>query len=270
MAVKIIRKWRWNKEFACIHCGCVDDIMKHSKLRNGIFRYFCSNCGKTFTDLTATIFEKSKIPLWKWLYALIILLEKTACLSAAELSRNLEISYPSAWKMLHKLRKLLRSNAQYQILSGIIESDEAWFTKKEGSQIVLGMVERDGRVQFYPIIDRKEDQLLYPHYWYVERGSIVMTDSHSSYGGLSSRFTHHWINHSTKQWKWRDVYTNTIEGVWGMIKGVIRTIHHGVSKKHLMSYLSLFAFKYNNRHHSIHQKLSLLMHLICQPRSCLY
>lgn len=230
-AARIIRKLHWNEQLHCPHCGCVNDITKHSKMKNGVFRYFCTNCSKTFTDLTGTIFEKTKVPLWKWLYGLIMLFESTGCLSAAQLSRNIEVSYPTAWNMLKKLRKTLKSEKYKDKLYGVIESDEAWISHKDNQQIVLGMVERDGRVKMFPILDRKEDQLYYPHVWHVEKGSIVCTDSHPSYGALSVYYTHHWINHSIGEWTRNHIWTNTIEGIWGQLKGIIRTIHHGIKKK---------------------------------------
>lgn len=269
-AAKIIRKLHWNKQIYCPHCGCVNDIRKHSKMKNGIFRYFCENCSNTFTDLTGTVFEKTKVPLWKWIYCLIILFESTGCLSAAQLSRNIKVSYPTAWKMLKKLRKYVKSEQYTGKLYGIIESDEAWISHKDNQQIVLGMVERDGKVKMFPILDRKEDQLYYPHLRYVEKGSIVCTDSHASYGALSVHYEHHWINHSIGEWTRNQIWTNTIESVWGMLKGIIRTIHHGIKKKYIDEYLALFCFKYNNRTKSVNEKFTKLLHLICQPRYCLY
>ena len=270
MAIKIIRKVHWKEKRCCPYCGCINNIRKHSRMKNGVYRYFCDNCSKTFTDLTGTIFAKSKVSLWKWVYGLIMLLESTGSISAAELSRNINVSYPTAWNMLRRIRKFVHDQ-QYDIkLFGVIESDEAWISHKDNQQIVLGIVEREGKVRFFPILDRKEDQLLFPHYWFVKKGSIVCTDSHSSYGALGIHYTHHWVNHSIGEWKRNHIWTNTIEGVWSMLKGIIRTIHHGIKKKYMPYYFSLFSFQYNNRHLSIHYKFFTLLHHICQPRYCLY
>jgi transposase-like protein len=270
MAARMIRKMQWKDHLSCPHCGCINDILKHSVLKNGIFRYFCLNCSKYFNDLNGTIFEKTKVPLWKWLYGLTLLLEATGSISAAELSRNIQVSYPTAWKMLKKIREA-QINKQFGLkFSGIIESDEAWISHGKNQQILLGLVERAGKVQFFCIEDRKEDQLIAPHLWYVKPGSMVCTDSHASYNGLFPRFIHHTVNHSIGEFKRNHIWTNTIEGVWSMLKGILRTIHHGVSKKYLKSYYSLFAFNYNHRNLSISQKFSLLLKSSCQPLACLY
>ena len=270
LAGKIMRKLHWDGQRCCPHCGCIDGIIKHQKLKDGIYRYFCGNCDRTFTDLTGTVFEKSKVSLWKWIYGLILLIESTGSISAAELSRNIEVSYTTAWKMLRKIRHCIEVNQLDTKLNGIIESDEAWISHKDNQQIVLGMVERQGKVRFCPILDRKEDQLIYPHYWYVKKGSMVFTDGLISYSALGVDYTHLWVNHSAKEFKRNDVWTNTIEGVWSMLKGIIRTIHHGIKKKYLTKYLALFAFNYNNRHLPLNDKFQLLFKYLCQPRYCLY
>lgn len=269
-AARILRKVQWKGQKYCPYCACVENIRTHEKYKNGIYRYFCENCDKTFTDLTGTIFAKTKVPLWKWIYGLILLIESTGCLSGAELSRNIEVSYPTAWKMLRKLRNYLREEQFKGKLKGVVESDEAWISHKENQQVVMGMVERGGKVKIFPVIDRTIDSLCNPHKLHVAAGSIVMTDSLASYGGLSYEFTHHWVNHSIGEFKRNHIWTNTIESVWSQLKGVIRTIHHGIKKKYLTNYLALFCFKYNHRHLSHDQKLMTLLNLICQPRYCLY
>jgi transposase-like protein len=270
MAVQIIRKLRWKGQVACPDCGCVNDISPHSILNNAVRRYFCANCPRTFTDLTGSIFEKTKIPIWKWIYGLIILLESTGSLSAAELSRNIEVSYPTALKMLRKMRNSLEDERFEGMLKGICESDEAWISHKKNQQIMLGIVEREGRVKLFPIMDRSDTSLYFPHRKYVEKGTMVCTDSLSTYQTLNHRYIHHSVNHSANEFAWRDVHTNTIEGVWSMLKGIIRTIHHGVWKKHLQGYCNLFSFMYSNRKSSLSQKFNLLISKFCQPRYCLY
>jgi len=270
IATRILRKLRWNKQIYCPYCGCIDDIKPHSNLKNGLKRYFCDNCMKTFTDLTGTIYEKTKVSLWKWVYGLIILLESTGSLSAAELSRNIEVSYPTALKMMRKIRKTLENDRFEGMLKGVCESDEAWISHKKNQQILLGTVERDGRLKLFPIIDRSDTSLYFPHRKYVEKGSMVCTDSLSTYNNLNHRYIHHTVNHSVGEFAWRHVHTNTIEGVWSMLKGIIRTIHHGVWKRYLQGYCDLFVFMYSHRSLSISEKLNLLISKSCQPRYCLY
>jgi transposase-like protein len=269
-AVRIFRKLRWKPKLHCVYCGCVDDIRTHSLMKSGLKRYFCPHCGKTFSDTTGTVFSKSRIPMWKWMYVLIILFESTASLSAAEAGRAVKVSYPTALRMMRRIRNSFQMDQFEGKLRGIIESDEGWFSHKDNQQILEGIVERGGSVKFFEVMDRTEISLCFPHWKYVEKGSMVCTDSLASYASLGINYTHHWVNHSKGEFAWRDVHTNTIEGVWGMLKGIIRTIHHGVRKKYLMEYAQLFAFMYSNRLRTVHEKFNLLFHKLCQPRYCLY
>jgi hypothetical protein len=225
---------------------------------------------KTFTDLTRTIYAKTKVPLWKWVYGLTILLESTGSLSAAELSRNIEVSYPTALKMMRKIRSSLEDDRYKGQLKGICESDESWISHKKNQQILMGTVERNGSVRFFPILDRSDTSLYFPHLKYVKKGSMVCTDGLSTYNNLNHRYIHHSVNHSIGEFAWNHIHTNTIEGVWGMLKGIIRTIHHGVWKKYLQGYCDLFSFMYSNRFISIYERLNLLISKSCQPRYCLY
>lgn len=244
--------------------------MTHSISKFHVKRYKCGHCIKTFSDTSGTIFARSKVPLKKWIYVLITLLNATGSLSAAEVGRELSISYKTAHGMLKKIRESLWYENLHGQLKGVVESDEAWVSKKLNQQILLGMVERGGAVKISPIIDRSEVSLYYPHKRFVKRGSVVCTDGHMSYVALGIEYIHHSVNHSIGQFAWHDVTTNTIEGVWSMLKGVLRTIHHGVSKVHLMSYCDLFSFIYSNRNNSFTYTFNLLFSRLCQPRYCTY
>lgn len=270
-ALQTFKKLRWKGQIACIHCGCVERITTYSVATNGVKRYFCPHCTKTFTDLSGTLFSKTKIPLWKWIYVLITLLESTGSLSSAETARMIQVSYPTAWRMMRKLRKACHDEPFLRKLRGVVESDEAWFSHKGNQTVLLGMVERDGALKMFPIQDRTVDSLCGPHKLHVEKGSMVCTDSHTGYNGLNyGDYIHHFVNHSIGEFAWNHIHSNTIEGVWSMLKGIIRTIHHGVSKKHFLGYCHLFTFMYSNRKKSIHEKFTLLFGKFCQPRYCLY
>lgn len=55
-----------------------------------------------------------------------------------------------------------------------------------------------------------------------------------------------------------NAHTNTIEGFWSLVKRGIGGVYHSVSAKHLQSYLSEYAWRYNRRHDGS-QKFSALL-----------
>jgi transposase-like protein len=76
--------------------------------RPGVYQCNEPDCRRQFTVTVNTVFERSKIPLTKWLAALFLLTASKKGVSAHQIHRSLEISYKSAWFMMHRLREALR------------------------------------------------------------------------------------------------------------------------------------------------------------------
>lgn len=67
--------------------------------------YRCNECREDFTVRTGTIFERSHIPLHKWIYAMYLLMTARKGISSLQLSKEIGITQKSAWFMLHRLRE---------------------------------------------------------------------------------------------------------------------------------------------------------------------
>jgi len=227
-------------------------------------RYKCFKCKKTFNDLTGTIFSNSRISLWKWLYTVFEFSQKKA-ISAKELHEKIGVSYPTALKMLRKIRAHLLEMTEGVRLEGTVEADEAWTTKV----IIQGIVEREGKLTIEIIDNLKEATLQKQIRDKVERGSKIITDDRIGYYGLQIGYEHEKVNHSqTFVNPVNRAHTNTIEGVWSHLKRLLGTIYHGVWKKYLKYYLAEFVYRYNYR--NVPNLFSHLTYLIFSPRYCLY
>jgi transposase-like protein len=118
----------------CPHCGAIEnDVTKldGSKHRPGLFQ--CNQCREQFTVTVGTVFERSKLPLSKWLAALFLLTASKKGVSAHQIHRSLGISYKSSWFMMHRLREAMRSGG-LEPLGGkakVVEADETYFGKAE-------------------------------------------------------------------------------------------------------------------------------------------
>lgn len=246
-AITLLRNMTKRFKKCCPFCGILNHLEIHHTDRRGILTYRCTLCGKTFSELYGTIFYRSKIPLWKWCYALCRWASSTGSISSAEIGRELGLSHPAAWKMMMKIRKELAKYISKEQLKDVVEADEAWFGKKENQDIIFGLVERKKRrLKLYSIPNVKEETLYPLVKKHVEKESRFMTDQRVSYAATSIYYHHQTVNHSKKEFAREDVHTNTIEQIWGWIKGIIRTIHHGISKKYRAFYLAQFIFRYEN------------------------
>jgi transposase-like protein len=148
----------WPNGVTCPTCSGQDRITT----RKGGF-YRCNQCKLDFTVRTATIFERSHVPLHKWIHAMYLLVTSRKGISSMQLAKEIGITQKSAWFVLQRLREACGNDPT--VLNGIIEVDECYVGGKEsnkhahkkthlgrggvGKTAVIGMRERGGRTPGY-------------------------------------------------------------------------------------------------------------------------
>jgi len=100
--------------------------------------YEC-RCGQQASLTAGTIMHGSHTPLRKWLWAIYMAASDKRGVSALRLQKELGVSYPAAWLMLHKIRHGMGERDDQYLLSGIVETDETYVGgKKEGGKCGRG------------------------------------------------------------------------------------------------------------------------------------
>jgi transposase-like protein len=257
----------WPNGPVCPHCGVEGD---HYKLEGKSTRpglYKCSDCREPFTVTVGTVFERSKIPLNKWLLAVYLLCSSKKGMSSHQLHRTLGVTYKTAWFMTHRIREAFGPMG-FDMLGGggsIVEADETyWGTSKEaiakqkkrGKKLMGGhhkmkifaLVERGGNVRTFQVKDVNAMTLKDKLTRHVDKNTRLMTDEALFYKQTGKRFaSHEAVNHSEYEYSRGDVTTNSVEGYFSILKrGLIGTYHH-VGEQHLQRYVNEFDFRYNNR-----------------------
>src|SRR5207253_10000247 len=99
--------------------------MKGKSTRPGVYK--CKDCRKQFTATVGTLYERSHIPLHKWLLATRLMAASKKGMSSLQLQRMLGLgSYRSAWFMCHRIRESMKP-AKVGPIGGhnkVVESDE--------------------------------------------------------------------------------------------------------------------------------------------------
>ena len=106
------KRWGSEKTPACPHCGSVGVyIHADEKL------FSCSDCKKQFTVRIGTIFEDSRLPLFKWFIAIYLFTSLKKGISSIQLSKYINVTQKTAWFMLHRIREVMDNNFQEQRLN---------------------------------------------------------------------------------------------------------------------------------------------------------
>jgi transposase-like protein len=251
---------RWSDGVTCPHCGSVNVHRMGGKTQAGMF--LCNDCRDKFTVRTGTVFERSHIPLHKWLMATHIMAASKKSVSALQLQRMLGLgSYRTAWFMCHRIRESMKP-AKVGPLGGkgrVVESDEtviggkaknrAYAKKKPKKNIVVTLVERDGDSHSFRVANVKADTLHATIGRLVDRKSNFVTDEHPSYQAFGFAFaTHTTVNHAANEYVWADyAHVNNAEARFSLMKRAITGAHHSISEAHLPRYLTEWDFKWNTR-----------------------
>jgi transposase-like protein len=243
----------WPNGTTCPTCSGQDRITTR---KGGYYR--CNKCKLDFTVRTGTIFERSHVPLHKWVYAMYLVVTARKGISSMQLAKEIGITQKSAWFVLQRLREACAGKMDK--LSGIIEVDETYVggieaNKHEskklnmgrgtvGKKAVIGLRERGGRTIAMPIDKTDKETLQNAIYDNVELGSTLMTDEAVAYKGLVV-LQHESVNHLAGEYARGAVSTNGIESVWALLKRGIYGTWHQVSTKHLARYVDEVAFRLN-------------------------
>jgi len=117
---------RWPDGATCPACG---EAARIGIRKDGFYR--CNACLTDFTVRTNTIFERSKVPLHKWLYAMYLLVTSRKGISSLQLAKQIGVTQKTAWFMLGRLREACGNDPNE--LAGIVEIDECYIGGKEAT-----------------------------------------------------------------------------------------------------------------------------------------
>ena len=113
----------WPVERCCNHCGSLST----SEAPNAKpMPYWCKDCRSYFSVRTGTPIAHSKVSFRKWSIAIYICLTSLKSVSSMKLHRDIQVSQPTAWFMLHRIREAWGDEPSGDF-AGPVEVDESYF-----------------------------------------------------------------------------------------------------------------------------------------------
>ncbi len=257
---------RWPNGVICPLCGGSENARPLNGESMGPGWYYCSDCRGKFTVRVGTVYERSHIPLHKWLLGFRLMASSKKGISAHQLHRTLGITYKSAWFMCHRIREAMKEDSPKPLGGGgkVVEVDETFIGKPDTvfvtgkgwqslkayhtKQKVISLVERGGKVRSIKVNDLSAATVRKVLFENVALDSRLHTDEAAHYRKPGKQFAaHERVNHSAKEYARGDVTTNTVEGYFGIFKRGMKGVYQHCGEQHLQRYLVEFDFRYSNR-----------------------
>ena len=276
----------------CPKCGGIVIYRRHGDHTSGLryrrhgdratgLRYHCDECNSTFSIKVGTIFQSTKLSLRIWFAAIWLVINNKKSVSASMLSRELGITYATAWHLRMKLRKILPQSLEVRSSPEPVQVDAAYLGgrlrwighrtedtglsyRRHGDRAtrfrylrnkvsVLGLATSDN--MYMRVINEGSWKNIRP---ILESrlvdGDVVYTDKGMEFSriGMDLGLIHHTCNHDKHQYVApTGATTNRIEGAWSHLKRNIYGIHHLLTRKYAQYYIDEFVYRYNTRDYDI-------------------
>jgi len=255
---------RWPEGFCCPRCsGSTRGYIAARRVHE------CAACGYQCSVTAGTIFHKTRTPLVSWFWAIYRMSHDKKGISAVQLSKEIGVSYPTAWLMQHKIRKAMEDRDQGYRLRGLVEVDEGYVGGEEHGEARKGRGARSKAVVAVAVEHAAEGQpgrppvpgfaalAVLPNAGSksltgflnakIERGSHVRTDGWNGYWHVEQNgFGHtaielaHQDQPAHKLFPWVHITLSNL-------KRFLLGTHHQVKGKHLKRYVAEFNYRLNRR-----------------------
>lgn len=249
---------RWSQGFVCPKCGHTEYYLIRER---NIFQ--CKQCRHQTSITAGTVMDNTHLDLSIWFWAIYLIAKDKRGCSAAQISRELELPYKTAWFLVHRIRKSMSNRDDEYTLNHIVEIDDTYFgSKHKGSKrgrgttkhkVLVALSKNDKgyprflKMQVVPNLKGKTIGKFVDKN--IELGSIVQSDAYRSYRKpLANNYLHDY-----KVFDSADGMLHWLHTIIGNAKSFVSGTFHGLGGKHLQAYLDEYCYRFNRR--AVHGEL---------------
>jgi len=271
---------RWPDGPVCPHCGSYENVytLNGSAHRPGLYK--CAECRKQFSVTVGTLFERSHVPLHKWLLCVHLLCASKKGHSSHQIHRMIGVTYKTAWFMTHRIREAMKDPIFTSQLGGggkVVDADETFWGNRgkqcygargyEHKEKIFSLVERGGKVRSFHVPSVAAKTLRPIMEEQIAADTHIVTDEAGAYTVSCDKFlSHESVKHGKGEYVRGEIHSNTIENYFSILKRGLTGIYQHVGKRHLRRYIGEFDFRYNTRDISDHERTALALRGIAGKR----
>jgi transposase-like protein len=234
---------KWPNGFVCPRCGH-RHAYQTSTRRLPLFE--CAHCRHQTSLTVGTVMEGTHTPLRKWFTAFFLVSQTSNGINALQLSRIIEVTYKTAWLLLHKIRQAMSESVDSVLLSGFIHVNAACYGRpynptlqkhpKEHPLLVGASMNAEDEpvyVKMKQLPHAPLQQKYVPRAWTeaFTRHHVEPDPSHVEF--VTERFK------SPKLKKLISIFVETNR--W------INSTFHGLGGRHLQGYLNEFCYRFKSK-----------------------
>jgi len=199
----------------------------------------CKGCKKDFTITSGTLFASHKLPLRGYLAAIAVFCNEVEGKSALALSRDLGLSYKSAFVLLHKLREAMAEEMKGRVVGG------------EGKTAEIDGGYFGGYIKPANLKEKRVDQSQAASFIRarIAKGTTVHADESGAWDGLHDRYEMKRINHQ-EAYSFDGACTNQAEEYFSRLRRAEIGIHHHIAGAYLLRYAQESSWREDNRRQS--------------------
>jgi transposase-like protein len=245
-------KHKWPDGFVCKRCGTKEYYPLKTR---GLFQ--CKKCKYQSSVTVDTIMHGSHTALNKWFLAIFLTSKDKRGISALTLKKDIGVSYPTAWLMIHKIREAMQLRESHYQLFNIVEMDDAFFGASGGKQgrgtsktkvVVQISITEKGKPEYakMTVVDNiKSETINATALKNIKKGSTIISDDFKSYKGLKDEgFNHEALVMKNEE---KDSALLWLHTIISNAKSYVLGTYHGLDKMHLQRYLNEFCYRFNRR-----------------------
>ncbi len=248
---------RWPTGYRCPNCHHDKYCQLHSR---ALFQ--CNQCHHQASLISGTLFAHSKLPLTVWFLAIYLITQEKNGISALELSRQLGVSYNTAWRVKQKLMQAMKERDDESPLGGYIQIDDAYWggvqrgIRGRGAKgkrpfvAAISMNEKGHPIhmRFTAVDGFKKAELTRWAKSHLRPKSLVISDGLACFRGIEDTENFHYAIVTGGGADCVELpYFKWVNTMISNVKNSMHGTYHAINKKHLPRYLAEFCFKFNRR-----------------------